>query len=809
MTTHQISGAVRLLLISIVLFYANLCGAQQSGTFTRIRLLGNKTDPTNVFTIQAPALTRTRSWTVPNVDGSSGYVLSTNGSGILSWVDPATLLTAAVIISPTTNGRNRILPPSDITPFWIQEVAGTPTSVKFGIYDNSLSPLMQVYANGLIYSADEITGLSLQDRGISASQAIFTDGTGILQGLALASSRFPVSTGSTVISGSLVQGTGITIGYSSGAFTISGSSSYLWPGTTLGDLPYENATPAPARLPGNITTTNKFLAQVGNGTISAAPGWNTITISDLPTLPIDSADYILNQNNKLQTGKARFNGSLYVGANDTVGGSQFVLTNESVSGTLNVGSGNTVSGTNSCALGNGNTSSGSYSYAIGGSNTSSGNNAFSAGALLIASGSGAVALGVLATANGDNSFAWGGGGNQSSANGKTNSVVFGDGSTGTTVDANNQFMSRFSGGYKLYDDATSTPAVTIASNTLTITKNGIASSPANGLLLQNTTAATSGNPQYSPAIDFFAGWFNSSAGTNDWRIYNATLGNAPDVTLNFDNNYSGSFVTVMKISSSQFGGGNYLRLPASGSYWLNGIRGNNQTSFTYGLDPQSGSNAAGNNVQLAASQSTGNVLGGTVEVMSTPKGATGSSVNALLDLATFAPSGTLGSNPIANFTIGKSSSITGAEIFANSTNNNTISIVQTTPSASRIDTLLTDLNGQIGSVSDNGDIGWAFITVGAFGGGTAVVTVSKTSNVAGATAFVTGGTCSAAGVVVLTVATAKYKTYGMVATAQPGVGPAYLFCMSDPPNLTVTTYDVTHSQLAQGAYSFSVKFEGQ
>lgn len=51
--------------------------------------------------------------------------------------------------------------------------------------------------------------------------------------------------------------------------------------TTLGDILYEDATPAPARLAGNTTTTKKFLTQTGNGTISAVPAWGTIGISDV------------------------------------------------------------------------------------------------------------------------------------------------------------------------------------------------------------------------------------------------------------------------------------------------------------------------------------------------------------------------------------------------------------------------------------------------------------------------------------------------------------------------------------------------
>lgn len=49
------------------------------------------------------------------------------------------------------------------------------------------------------------------------------------------------------------------------------------PLTTLGDIIYENATPAPARLAGNTSTTLAVLTQTGNGTISAAPVWTAST----------------------------------------------------------------------------------------------------------------------------------------------------------------------------------------------------------------------------------------------------------------------------------------------------------------------------------------------------------------------------------------------------------------------------------------------------------------------------------------------------------------------------------------------------
>lgn len=56
------------------------------------------------------------------------------------------------------------------------------------------------------------------------------------------------------------------------------------PMTTLGDIIYENATPAAARLAGNTSATKMFLNQTGNGSISAAPAWSALVSGDIPAL---------------------------------------------------------------------------------------------------------------------------------------------------------------------------------------------------------------------------------------------------------------------------------------------------------------------------------------------------------------------------------------------------------------------------------------------------------------------------------------------------------------------------------------------
>lgn len=58
----------------------------------------------------------------------------------------------------------------------------------------------------------------------------------------------------------------------------------LSPMSALGDLPYGGASGTGTRLAGNITTTNKFLTQTGNGSVSAAPSWNAIAAADVPIL---------------------------------------------------------------------------------------------------------------------------------------------------------------------------------------------------------------------------------------------------------------------------------------------------------------------------------------------------------------------------------------------------------------------------------------------------------------------------------------------------------------------------------------------
>lgn len=84
-------------------------------------------------------------------------------------------------------------------------------------------------------------------------------------------------TGTVEVDGALhVTGT-VTLDTALGATSGgTGLSAYV-----LGDILYSSADNTLAALSGNTTTTRKFLRQVGNGTSSAAPAWDTLTSADI------------------------------------------------------------------------------------------------------------------------------------------------------------------------------------------------------------------------------------------------------------------------------------------------------------------------------------------------------------------------------------------------------------------------------------------------------------------------------------------------------------------------------------------------
>ena len=67
----------------------------------------------------------------------------------------------------------------------------------------------------------------------------------------------------------------LPLSYRDTLFDAAGTAAALVPLTTLGDILYENASPARARLAGNTPATLALLTQTGTGSASAAPIWKT------------------------------------------------------------------------------------------------------------------------------------------------------------------------------------------------------------------------------------------------------------------------------------------------------------------------------------------------------------------------------------------------------------------------------------------------------------------------------------------------------------------------------------------------------
>ena len=125
------------------------------------------------------------------------------------------------------------------------------------------------------------------------------------------------------------QASAVGIGYGgTGATTKAAAFNALTPMTTLGDLEYHDGTNA-VRLAGNTTTTKKLLRSTGNGTTSAAPAWDTLVDSDLPSA---------------------LTGKTYNGLSLTAAATGFTIAGGTTSKTLTVNNTLTLSGTDASTL---------------------------------------------------------------------------------------------------------------------------------------------------------------------------------------------------------------------------------------------------------------------------------------------------------------------------------------------------------------------------------------------------------------------------------------------------------------------------
>jgi hypothetical protein len=191
----------------------------------------------------------------------------------------------------------------------------------------------------------------------------------------------------------------------------------------------------------------------------------------------------------------------------------------SATGTSSFAAGNNsdAQGDNAVAFGNGTSANGFASTAFGNGTLANGTNATAFGVSTNAGGSASTAMGSSTNATGDYSTAMGSStvadgaystamGSNAATSGYDNTFVYGDGSASTSNDASGQFVARASGGFKFYDDASTTPVATIASGTLSVPTVGIGTSTPAYPLDVNGSARFSGH--------LFAGSSATAASSN-------------------------------------------------------------------------------------------------------------------------------------------------------------------------------------------------------------------------------------------------------------------------------------------------------
>lgn len=224
--------------------------------------------------------------------GSNGFVRSFGFNGLTAnrfFHTPDS--SGTIALQQYTAPSNRKITINGVTFDLVQDTAFTISSSPFGpvtgttnrvtVTNGSTTPAIDISASYVGQSSITTVGpISIGSWNANVVSAQF-GGTGLNT-----FTPYALVTAGTTSTGNFQQVSGL--GTSGQALLSNGTSNlpswqtiYTNPMTTLGDIAYENATPAPARLAGNTTTTKQFLSQTGNGTISAAPSWSAVSKTDV------------------------------------------------------------------------------------------------------------------------------------------------------------------------------------------------------------------------------------------------------------------------------------------------------------------------------------------------------------------------------------------------------------------------------------------------------------------------------------------------------------------------------------------------
>ncbi len=213
-------------------------------------------------------------------DGANWNQITTNGGGIGAEVDP--VFTA----SPSFG-----IAAGDITDWDTAFGWGNHASAGYLTAETNANSLIadDVATNATMYPVWVTANTGNLPLKVSSTKMTFNPSTGMLTAT---SGQFTLATSGTYNELTLTkQATGFTIagGTISKTLTVTGDATISGtplsnPMTTLGDIIYEDAVPAPNRLAGDTSNTRKFLRTLSVGGVAQAPAWDTIQAADVPTL---------------------------------------------------------------------------------------------------------------------------------------------------------------------------------------------------------------------------------------------------------------------------------------------------------------------------------------------------------------------------------------------------------------------------------------------------------------------------------------------------------------------------------------------
>jgi len=236
--------------------------------------------------------------------GTSNQLLASAGTGTPAWTSAPTVSAANMTSFPTLNQNTT---GSAATATTATNIAGgTDGEIPYQTAAGTTSFIAIGTSNYILQGNGAASPTWTSAPTVAVTNMTGTGGFSITGNATTATTATDIAAGAAgeILYQSAANITGFSAAGTSGQYlTSGGTGTPTWttglsnPMTTLGDIIYENSTPAPARLAGNTTTTKEFLSSTGNGTISAAPVWGALVSGDIPNNAANTTGTATNATN--------------------------------------------------------------------------------------------------------------------------------------------------------------------------------------------------------------------------------------------------------------------------------------------------------------------------------------------------------------------------------------------------------------------------------------------------------------------------------------------------------------------------------